>query len=241
MIGRMIRATAPRFLLLLVLALAAALLAAGCGSDESSSDDGGSEGSSETTSEAVDAPSDEVKARDGMYDSAPTTKLDASKEYTVRLETSKGDIDIAVDPKQAPIAAANFVYLVEEGFYDGTTFHRIIEDFMIQAGDPRGDGTGGPGYTIKDEPVKGSYDRGVVAMARTPEPNSAGSQFFIVQGESVQLDPSYVIFGSVDEAGMEVVDAIAGVEVETGPSGEPSSPVEPVVIERATLVEPTED
>ena len=229
---------ASRLLTTFLFLLLAATLAVGCG-DDSGSDDakgGGADPSAERDEESSD---DEVAARDGMYDEAPTERLDPKKTYVVTMETSKGSFDVLVDPKAAPIAASNFVFLVKEGFYDGTVFHRVIKDFMIQGGDPLGTGTGGPGYTIKDEPVKGKYVNGAIAMARTPAPDSAGSQFFIVHGDNgdASLDRSYVIFGKVDEAGLDVVDAIANVEVETSDSGEPSQPVEEVRLISATLKE----
>ena len=105
-------------------------------------------------------------------------------------DRTAGDFDITVDQKAGPIAAANFVSLVERGFYDGVVFHRVIEDFMVQTGDPRGDGTGGPGYAIDDDPVKQPYRIGSVAMANAG-PDTGGSQFFIIHGEQgVQLPPN---------------------------------------------------
>jgi cyclophilin family peptidyl-prolyl cis-trans isomerase len=221
-------ASSPVFAMLLLLA---ALLLAGCGSSD---DDGGSDAGSKSDAK-VDAA--EVADRADSYEAPPTTKLDPDLEHVVRMETDKGTFDIDLDPKAAPIAAANFAFLVGEGYYDGITFHRVIKDFMVQAGDPLGTGTGGPGYTLKDDPVRGDYVRGTVAMANAG-PDTGGSQFFIVHGTNVDLPKAYVIFGSVDEEGMEVVDEIAAVEVEPGPTGEPSSPVEPVRITRATVVSP---
>ena len=223
--------------LLLLLVLAAALLAAGCGGDSGSDDGGGAEQASSSEAEGGGSAED-VAERDGMYDEPPTEKLDPEKTYVVAVETNKGTFDLTVDPKAAPIAAANFVFLVKEGFYDGTVFHRIIKDFMIQGGDPTGTGIGGPGYELTDDPVKGEYSRGTVAMANAG-PDTGGSQFFIVQGTNVAatLPKDYVIFGRVDEDGMKVVDEIAEVEVETSPNGEPSQPVDEVKIIEATLTE----
>lgn len=222
---------------LLLLLLAAALFVAGCGGDAGSSDDDGGGAEQASSSEAEGGGSDDdVAARDGMYDSPPTRKLDPAKTYVVEMETSKGTLELHVDPKAAPIAAANFVFLVEEGFYDGVAFHRVIKDFMIQGGDPSGTGMGGPGYELKDDPVKGDYTRGTVAMANAG-PNTGGSQFFIVHGTNVELPKDYVIFGNVDEDGMKVVDEIADVEVETSANGEPSQPAGDVKIIKATLTE----
>lgn len=157
----------------------------------------------------------------------------------VRLKTDKGDIVIALFNESSPVAAENFLNLVEAGFYDDLTFHRLVPGFVIQGGDPNGDGTGGPGYTIKDEPVVGRYHRGTVAMARTQAPDSQGSQFFIVlddgaEGALAQYN-TYAIFGEVVE-GMDVVDAIAA----TPNSGEPNNAaLEPVHILSATVEQVT--
>ncbi|MCW2926522.1 MAG: peptidylprolyl isomerase [Thermoleophilia bacterium] len=210
---------------------AVALLVVGCGGGDTkkssgSDDDSGSEATS------VD---DGVASRDGKYDAPPTLKLDPKRPYVVTLETTEGSFDIKVDPKRAPIAAANFVFLVQEGYYDGIGFHRVIKNFMVQGGDPTGTGMGGPGYTLKDDPITGTYARGTVAMANAG-PNTGGSQFFIVQGpDGEQLPKQYVAFGTVDAAGMKVVDAIANVEVEMANDPVPSAPVEPVTITKATL------
>jgi cyclophilin family peptidyl-prolyl cis-trans isomerase len=124
----------------------------------------------------------------------------------VRIQTNVGDIVIDVDPSAGPNAASNFIYLVREGFYDGTIFHRVIPGFMIQGGDPTGTGTGGPGYRFADDPVKGSYAKGTVAMANAG-PNTNGSQFFIMVADN-PLPPAYSIFGRVVE-GQDVADAIS--------------------------------
>ena len=123
----------------------------------------------------------------------------------VRAKTAKGDIVIAL-LKDAPIAASNFIFLVNDGFYDELTFHRREENFVIQGGDPKGNGTGGPGYTFSDEPVTLEYTRGIVAMANAG-PNTNGSQFFIMLADAPNLPKKYTIFGKVIE-GMEIVDKI---------------------------------
>ena len=150
----------------------------------------------------------------------------------VRLSTDMGDIVIGLFDQSAPVAAENFVNLVEAGFYDGVGFHRVVPGFVLQGGDPEGTGAGGPGYTIPDEEVVGRYGRGVVAMARTRAPDSQGSQFFIVLDDAAepQLDAArtYVIFGRVIE-GMEVVDAI----VARGPESDLIE--DPVRIRTATI------
>lgn len=137
---------------------------------------------------------------------------------TIEMENGK-QIKIELYPDQAPITVENFKKLVNEGFYDGLIFHRVIEGFMIQGGCPNGNGMGGPGYTIKgefksngiDNPIK--HSRGVLSMARSMMPNSAGSQFFIMHEDAPHLDGNYAAFGKVVE-GMDVVDEIATVQVD---------------------------
>ena len=134
------------------------------------------------------------------------------------IEVEKfGTIEVELNKDAAPITVDNFVKLVNKGFYNGLTFHRIIRGFMIQGGCPKGNGTGGPGYSIKGEfsangvnnPIK--HDRGVISMARAMDPNSAGSQFFIMHQAAPHLDGQYAAFGKVIK-GIEVVDAIASVQ-----------------------------
>ena len=154
----------------------------------------------------------------------------------IRLTTDLGDIVIGLFNESAPVASENFQNLVEAGYYDGLGFHRVAEDFVIQGGDPNGDGSGGPGYTITDEEVVGEYGRGIVAMARTRAPDSQGSQFFVVLDDSAEAAleafRTYVIFGRVLE-GMDVVDAI----VTRGPAADIVE--DSVKIQKAT-VEPVE-
>mgnify|MGYP001439551143 CR=1 FL=1 len=161
-------------------------------------------------------------------------QLEEGKRYTATLETSHGPVEIELYPEDAPVTVNNFVSLAREGFYDGTIFHRVVRGFVIQGGDPTGTGTGGPGYTFRDEPVRRDYERGIVAMANAG-PNTNGSQFFIVlQDLQGRLPKLYTIFGKVTD-GMDVVDRIAGVEVTRSRSGEISSPVEPVTLEKVTV------
>ncbi|MFA6587738.1 MAG: peptidylprolyl isomerase [Patescibacteria group bacterium] len=123
------------------------------------------------------------------------------------ITTSKGVIEFNLDNKNAPKTVSNFIYLAELGFYNGLTFHRVVPGFVIQGGDPKGDGTGGPGYKFEDEPVKGEYVEGMVAMANSG-PNTNGSQFFITLADQTKnLAKSYNLFGKVTK-GMEVVKAI---------------------------------
>ncbi|MBI4600285.1 peptidylprolyl isomerase [Candidatus Uhrbacteria bacterium] len=160
--------------------------------------------------------------------------IDASKAYTATLHTSAGDIEIALNTKATPITANNFISLARKGFYDNTIFHRTLKGFMIQGGDPKGDGTGGPGYKFYDEPFEGEYTRGTVAMANAG-PNTNGSQFFIMHADYA-LPKNYVIFGKVIK-GMDVVDQIATAPVAASPSGEPSSPVNPAAVISVSISE----
>ena len=135
------------------------------------------------------------------------------------INTSMGEIDAELYPDIAPVTVKNFVDLIDKGFYNGLTFHRVIEGFMIQGGCPKGNGTGGPGYCIKGEfkanGVKNDlkHERGVLSMARAMDPNSAGSQFFIMHETSPHLDGQYAAFGKVTK-GMDVVDKIACVRTD---------------------------
>ena len=154
------------------------------------------------------------------------------------IQTDLGNITIQIYNQSAPVASENFINLANAGYYNGLTFHRVVPNFVIQGGDPAGNGSGGPGYTIPDEPVVGNYTRGIVAMARTSDPNSAGSQFFIVLDDSVaqSLPKSgdYVIFGKVT-SGLSVVDQIAA----TPNSGSPNNlAIDPVVMNLVTVQPP---
>jgi peptidyl-prolyl cis-trans isomerase B (cyclophilin B) len=134
----------------------------------------------------------------------PSMTIDESKTYRVTVETSKGPVVMDLMPSLAPKTVNNFVYLARQGYYDGLTFHRYVQDFVIQGGDPTGTGSGGPGYQFEDEPVKGSYREGAVAMANSG-PNTNGSQFFICNTDCQQkLAPSYNHFGYVVD-GLDVV------------------------------------
>jgi peptidylprolyl isomerase/peptidyl-prolyl cis-trans isomerase B (cyclophilin B) len=128
-------------------------------------------------------------------------------EEVAVLKTNKGVIVFKFFPEDAPNTVENFKTLVQDGFYDGLTFHRVVPDFVIQGGDPEGTGEGGPGYTIKDEFNARPHLEGTVAMARSPAPNSAGSQFYICLDALPQLDGKYTVFGQVIE-GLEVVHKI---------------------------------
>lgn len=169
-----------------------------------------------------------------------TTRMDETpiSNTTVIMKTNMGDITIELFTKDAPITAGNFLKLIREDFYDGVKFHRVIDGFMVQSGDPlsKNDalasrwGTGGPGYSIQDEFIPGfSNVRGTLSMANSG-PNSGGSQFFINTVDNVFLDNKHAVFGRVT-AGMEVVDAISKVEKAPG-----DRPVSPVTIEDVVVL-----
>jgi cyclophilin family peptidyl-prolyl cis-trans isomerase len=202
---------------------AAAMLVAACGSGGSS------------PSASASGPSEESPAA-------------SAGPLTATIVTPMGDIVIALKPDTAPIATANFVQLAKAGYYDGVAFHRLVPGFVIQGGDgkygkvdafdPEKVGSGGPGYTIQDEPVVGDYVRGSVAMARTNLVNSQGSQFFIALDDltatdKLQKSGGYVIFGQVIE-GMDVVDAIAAMP---NGGGLGNTALEPVPMESVTITE----
>ena len=156
----------------------------------------------------------------------------------VRITMDSGKvIRLELYPETAPITVENFLDLVKKGFYNGLTFHRIISGFMIQGGDPDGNGMGGPGYSIKgefksngvDNPLK--HEKGVISMARSMDLNSAGSQFFIMHEAAPHLDGQYAAFGKVIE-GLDVVDDIASVE-----TGFQDAPVEKVIMEKVEVEE----
>ena len=163
----------------------------------------------------------------------PGQTLPAGGRASVAFETNLGSFVVELDGKRSPIAADNFAYLARNGFYDGLGFHRIVPGFVIQGGDPRGDGTGDPGYLVVDPPERGTiYEPGTVAMAKsgTDPRGAAGSQFFIVTADQpIDLDPDYAVVGTVSE-GFGVVQAIGRL------GGADEKPTRTVVIERARLV-----
>lgn len=161
-------------------------------------------------------------------------EFNASTQYTAILHTSKGDIEIDFNLGQTPNTVKNFVDLARKNFYNQTIFHRAIKGFMIQGGDPKGNGTGGPGYKFNDEPFTSEYTRGAVAMANAG-PNTNGSQFFIMHAD-YPLPKNYTIFGHVTK-GIEVVDLIANDIVEMNGSGELSQPVNPTTITSVEILE----
>lgn len=182
---------------------------------------------------------------------APATATDTGEtvapgEHPVVKVTMKngGSFNIELYPEFAPATVENFIKLADSGFYDGVSFHRVVDNFMAQGGDPDGDGrTESGGITIKGEFASNGYpdntlshQRGVVSMARTTDPDSAYSQFFICYADCSSLDGKYAAFGKVDEEGMKVVDSFLDVKRVMGSDGAVSSPVEPIIMEKVEVV-----
>jgi peptidyl-prolyl cis-trans isomerase B (cyclophilin B) len=227
----------------LALALVTALAIAGCGGDDDEAAEGFTATAAETATQpnAVDTSAPESTGacrsvetpapRPNGTGEAPTALLNEDKTYDVVVATNCGEFTIRLDPKASPKTAASFAALVEEKFFDGTTFHRIVPGFVIQGGDPTGTGTGGPGYSTVDTPASDTlYTKGVVAMAKTgAEPaGTSGSQFFVVTATDAGLPPDYAVVGKVTE-GLDVVERI-------GMLGGPNElPTQPVVVETMTL------
>jgi peptidyl-prolyl cis-trans isomerase B (cyclophilin B) len=143
-----------------------------------------------------------------QWNGPPEMAIDPGKTYTVSIKTNRGEMELELYPEHAPKTVNNFVFLVEQGYYDGVVFHRVISDFVIQGGDPTGTGRGGPGYSFEDEvagnPLK--HARGVISMANAG-PNTNGSQFFITHSPQAHLDGKHTVFGKVVK-GLDVVDTI---------------------------------
>jgi peptidyl-prolyl cis-trans isomerase B (cyclophilin B) len=164
----------------------------------------------------------------------PRVKLDPTRTYTVTVVTSCGTFAFTLDVKQSPKTSASMYYLVKRGFFNGLTFHRVAAGFVIQGGDPLGNGSGGPGYTVVEAPPPDTqYVRGVVAMAKTQtDPSGAsGSQFFVVTGANVGLPPQYAVAGNV-VSGIAVVEKIGSLP--TNPPGD-GAPTPPVVMSKVSV------
>ena len=171
-----------------------------------------------------------------VYENPPAMTIDPAKEYTATLETTCGDITVALDAADAPVSVNNFVFLAREGFYDGLPWHRASAGFVIQGGDPDGNGTGGPGYQVTSEPPPGGrYGVGSVAWAKAADdpPGSAGSQFFVVTGpDGTSLPPDYGWLGTVT-GGLDVAQTIESL---APPSGD-GPPIAPVYLETVVVTE----
>jgi len=194
------------------------------------------------TAEAEATPSETATPDPRQFSQAEQVIDAETTDYRAIIKTSMGDFVIDLFEEDAPDTVNSFVFLAQQKYFDGLTFHRVREGFVIQGGDPKGDGTGGPGYTTKDEPNEIRNTRGTLAMAKPGGSDSFGSQFFINLKDNTSLDfdnPSqnrFYPFAEVVE-GMDVVDAIAQVPVELGSSGEVSKPVEPVLINEVVIEE----
>ncbi len=213
--------------------LACLALVAGCGDD-----DGGEPATStptpeDTGGEQAGGCKTATRPEPKQVDlDKPKERLDKSGTYVATLQTSCGTFEITLDAKRAPRTGGSFKYLADEGVLDGTTFHRVVPGFVIQGGDPQGNGTGGPGYSVVEAPPGDlTYDKGVVAMAKTAteKAGTSGSQFFVVTGDAVDLPPEYALLGKVTK-GQEVVDLIGAT-----PVGTDEQPIEPIVIEKVTV------
>jgi cyclophilin family peptidyl-prolyl cis-trans isomerase len=220
----------------IALLVALTLLLAACGEDDESGGEAAAtpaptEEAAPAGCEAAEepAPKEEGKLKN------PKERLDPAKTYVATVSTNCGDFEITLDAKRAPKTGGSFKALADQGFFDGTTFHRIVAGFVIQGGDPKGDGTGGPGFSVVEAPPQDLvYEKGIVAMAKTgaEAAGTSGSQFFVVTAEDAGLPPDYALLGKVT-SGQDVVDKI-GV-AETDPATE--KPLEPVVITSVKVTE----
>lgn len=230
------------FSIIAIMALVVCMFA-GCGSKKSNTSSNANSGtsSSESAKQEETAVPESTESTDAGSDvsSSDDTKQLSGKHHVVIKVKKYGNIKVELDADTAPISVTNFVNLAKKGFYDGLTFHRIIDGFMIQGGDPSGDGTGGSDETIKgefsDNGVENniSHVRGTISMARSSENDSASSQFFIVQSDSTYLDGQYAGFGTVT-SGMDIVDKICKDTPVTDSNGTVEKENQPV-IEKITV------
>lgn len=230
------------FSIIAIMALVVCMFA-GCGSKKSNTSSNANSGtsSSESAKQEETAVPESTESTDAGSDisSSDDTKQLSGKHHVVIKVKKYGNIKVELDADTAPISVTNFVNLAKKGFYDGLTFHRIIDGFMIQGGDPSGDGTGGSDETIRgefsDNGVENniSHVRGTISMARSSENDSASSQFFIVQSDSTYLDGQYAGFGTVT-SGMDIVDKICKDTPVTDSNGTVEKENQPV-IEKITV------
>jgi peptidylprolyl isomerase/peptidyl-prolyl cis-trans isomerase B (cyclophilin B) len=212
-------------------------LVAGCGPDAEPTEAPAEEARPTPTSAVLDPeeeePGDDLPegpaSREGEYDAPPEMQIDTEMNYVATLVTEKGDIVVELFDDRVPETVNNFVFLAREGFYDNTTFHRVLPDFMAQGGDPTGTGMGGPGYTFEDEfHPELSHDRvGTLSMANSG-PNTNGSQFFITYGPTTWLDDRHTVFGRVID-GLDVLPSLSPRDPQQGPAG-PGDLIETVTI-----------
>ena len=220
-----------------VIVLVCAVLALGITGGKKTASDG--ENTTLTSSNGENTALDGTNKADGKEDK---TMIQENVKVAVEMENG-GEFVLELYPEYAPQTVQNFVDLVTDGFYDGVGFHRVVEGFMAQGGDPEGTGMGGSGVEIPGEFAANgfaqntlSHTRGVISMARSQNPDSASSQFFICYDDASFLDGNYAAFGKVIE-GMEVVDAFLDVERSYNSMGELASPVEPITMKKVTIVE----
>lgn len=222
------RKTDRRWAILAAFALAAALVVAVILVTRDGGDDSGSSAAAGGVEGCVEVEAPEPKQ---VSFKAPRTILRRGERATAVVSTSCGSFEIKLDTKRAPKTANSFAFLAEEGFYDGLSFHRIVPGFVIQGGDPEGTGTGGPGYSVDEEPPPNlAYTKGVVAMAKSAAepPGRSGSQFYVVTAADAGLPPEYALVGRV----VEGFEAVSRIEQLGGPG---EAPERPVVIESVTI------
>ncbi|MFJ8886016.1 peptidylprolyl isomerase [Streptomyces sp. NPDC102402] len=231
-----------RRLTVIIASTVAVVAVAGAGAYFSLGDDG-SKSSADAASKADPSASPSPSESESKAPE-PAMKIDKKAKYSLALKTSQGDIDISMDAAKTPHTTNSFKALADKGYFDDTKCHRLTTDsiFVLQCGDPKGDGTGGPGYTIPDENLtalgkadaKGSvtYPAGTVAMANTGQPGTGGSQFFLVYKDT-ELPPSYTPFGTMDDAGLKAVKKVAAAGVAGGAAD--GAPKKTVTVEKATV------
>lgn len=223
---------------LLIPVLSLLLLLAACGTKPADNSNASGGQTPKQDSNQNPALAEQNKAK--PWKTPPAMSIDPNKKYKAVVATSKGTFSMELFAKEAPKTVNNFVFLAKEGFYNDIVFHRIIKSFMIQTGDPKGNGSGGPGYTFEDElktPYK--YEPGIVAMANSGK-NTNGSQFFFIctgdDSKNLNRKPDYTIFGKIVD-GMDTVQAIASTPVAQGGESVPSKPIEKVTIQSISIQE----
>lgn len=226
----------PTYGALALLFIVIALIAAGCGVNQGKPIPGGNSNQEQGSGGGATVSPSPSPSPTPTEESDEPELLGSDKHPLVTIELSNDQvIKIELYPEIAPNTVNNFVSLIDKGFYDGVIFHRVIPDFMIQGGDPDGNGTGGPGYSIPGEFSANGFEnklkhkRGVISMARSNDPDSAGSQFFIMVADSPHLDTQYAAFGAVIE-GMDAADVIVGQEQGAG-----NMPLNPISMKKVTV------
>jgi peptidyl-prolyl cis-trans isomerase B (cyclophilin B) len=202
----------------LILSLVLAFFVFGCGGEEQAQ----TEQTQEQSQEKKQETSEQTTEAEEMTKPITQEPIERDKNPIVVIETDLGNIELELFWDKTPKTAENFLRLTISGFYDGLTFHRVIPNFVVQGGCPLGNGTGGPGYSVDFEKADTKHLRGSLGMARSQDPNSAGSQFYFCLNDLANLDGNYVVFGKVLK-GMDVIDKIA--QVETGPNDMPKEKV----------------